>query len=108
MNGWPPKPGLTVHDVQVQPPGASPHRPTGFRGKLAEVRGQERRRNDHAARLKVWRVESNLSVTREGPVREQAPAHAVAGAAAPRPGSSLGGSGLGTSGRSVAACAPEG
>src|SRR5205823_4885237 len=33
---------------------------------------------------------------------------AVAGAAAPSPGSSLGGAGLGISGKGVAACAPEG
>src|SRR6266545_2909451 len=51
---------MAVHDVQVQPPGAGPFRPQGFRGKLAEIRRQEGRGNDHAARLKVWQAESNL------------------------------------------------
>src|SRR5205085_2583679 len=40
--------------------------------------------------------------------KDRKPSQAVTGAAAPSPGSSLGGSGFGISGSGVAACAPDG
>src|SRR5205823_14018696 len=68
-----------------------------------------RRCDNHGASIteKGRRMEDRSRLM-DRPKWERALRQAVAGAAAPSPGSSFGGAGLGTSGNGVAACAPDG